>query len=433
MQPDRLSSVGFAGGSRGWRPLEIYIVAMLGFGGLVLLTAWLPMALKDAPLSLPIVCIAIGAGFAALPWVGDAVPRPEKHIGLVSRITEFLVIISLMGAGLKIDRVVSWRSWGLTWRLLGLAMPVTILCLAVLAQAILGIGAAAALLLAASLAPTDPVLASDIQVGPPDTGEEDEIRFALTSEAGLNDGLAFPFVYAAIAMSVTGPDDPPWLGTWIAVDVIWRIGAGVAVGYVTGRGLAWLLFHMPNRARLSRSGDGFVALGMTCVAYGLAELAEGYGFIAVFVAALALRAAERHHQYQRKLHDFAEELERLMMMVLLVGFGAAMTGGSLFGGLTWGGVGFAVLALFVIRPLSGWLGLAGAGLAPAERVVIGFYGIRGIGSMYYLTYALQKGTFEEPAVLWSTLAFIVFLSILLHGATVTPTMRWLERKKQTGG
>ena len=181
----------------------------------------------------------------------------------------------------------------------------------------------------------------------------------------------------------------PWFGTWVAVDVVWKIAAGVAVGYVAGRGLAWLLFHMPNRAKLSQSGDGFVALGITCVAYGLAELAHGYGFLAVFVAALALRAAERHHEYQRKLHDFAEELERVMMMLLLVGFGAAMTGGSLFGGLTLAGMGFAVLVLFVVRPIAAWLGLIGANIPAAERGVISFYGIRGIGSVYYLTYALQ--------------------------------------------
>ncbi len=413
--------------------LDPYILALLGLGGLVLLTAWLPMALETVPLSLPIVCIGIGAGAAALPGFETFAPRPENHIDLVMRLTEFLVVISLMGAGLKLDRPLGFRSWRLTWRLLGVAMPLTILCLALAAHWMLGVSAAAALLLAAALAPTDPVLASDIQVGPPDSGEEDEIRFALTSEAGLNDGLAFPFVFAAIAMSAVGPDDMPWFGTWVAVDLIWRIAAGVAVGYGAGRALAWLLFRMPHRAKLSQSGDGFVALGITCVAYALAELAHGYGFIAVFVAALALRAAERHHAYQRKLHDFAEELERVMMMLLLVGFGAAITGGSLFGGLTWAGVGFSVLVLFVVRPLIAWLGLAGTGLPAAERGIISFYGIRGIGSMYYLTYALQAGTFAEPATLWSTLAFTVLLSIVLHGTTVTPVMRWLDQKSGTGG
>ena len=122
-----------------------------------------------------------------------------------------------MGAGLKIDRRVGWRSWGLTWRLLAIAMPLTILLLSLLSHWLLGLGAAAAILLAASLAPTDPVLASDVQVGPPKSGEEDETRFALTSEAGLNDGLAFPFVMCALALAETGRSGEPWFLQWLSV------------------------------------------------------------------------------------------------------------------------------------------------------------------------------------------------------------------------
>ena len=108
-----------------------------------------------------------------------------------------------MGAGLKLDRPVSWRGWESSWRLLGIAMPLTIAGIAFLGWTILGLGIGAALLLGAVLAPTDPVLASDIQVGPPQSGKEDEVRFALTSEAGLNDGAAFPFVYLAIAIALS--------------------------------------------------------------------------------------------------------------------------------------------------------------------------------------------------------------------------------------
>jgi NhaP-type Na+/H+ or K+/H+ antiporter len=333
---------------------------------------------------------------------------------------------------LKIDRVIGWRSWIITWRLLGLSMPLTIICLALLAHWILGLGAATALLLAAALAPTDPVLASDIQVGPPGSGEEDETRFALTSEAGLNDGLAFPFVHAAIAIAVASQTGEPWAWRWFSASVLWKLGAGIAVGYVVGRALGWLLFHMPNRARLSRTGDGFVALGITCLAYGLTEMAHGYGFLAVFVAALALRSAERHNEYHEKLHDFAEQLERLLMMALLVMFGAALTDGDLFRALTWQAVAFGLVAVFLVRPLSGWVALAGAHCPSTERAVISFYGIRGLGSVYYLAYGLQKGGFEAPDLLWSTMAFIVLVSILLHGATVTPIMRYLDRRRESG-
>lgn len=412
--------------------MDPYIVVLAGFGALVLLTAWLPMLLKEAPLSLPIACVAIGAAIFAVPGLPAQAPHPADHPKIVERLTEFVVIISLMGAGLKIDRLVGWRSWIVTWRLLGIAMPLTIAALALLGYWLLGVGAAAALLLAAALAPTDPVLASDIQVGPPDSGEEDETRFALTSEAGLNDGLAFPFIHAAILIAAATQTGEGWFTKWLSVYVLWKLAAGVAVGYLVGRALGWVLFKIPNRAKLSRTGDGFVALGITCLAYALTEMAYGYGFLAVFVAAIALRSAERSHAYHEKLHDFAEELERLLMMVLLVAFGGALTAGGLFRGLTWEGVAFGLVALFLVRPLSGWLGLAGARCPGVERAVISFYGIRGIGSVYYLAFAVQKASFPEAELLWSTLAFIVLVSILLHGATVTPVMRYLDWRQRRG-
>jgi NhaP-type Na+/H+ or K+/H+ antiporter len=156
--------------------------------------------------------VAIGAGtFAAL---GISVPRLATNLPVIERTTEFIVIIALMGAGLKIDRRIGWQSWVLTWRLLAIAMPLTILLLAFLSNWLLGLGVAAAILLAASLAPTDPVLASDVQVGPPKSGEEDETRFALTSEAGLNDALAFPFIMGALALAEADRTGEPWFMQW---------------------------------------------------------------------------------------------------------------------------------------------------------------------------------------------------------------------------
>jgi NhaP-type Na+/H+ or K+/H+ antiporter len=411
--------------------LDPYILVLAGFGALVLLTAWLPMVLSAAPLSLPIVCVGIGALLWVVPEVPGVAPDPTDYPALAERLTEFVVIISLMGAGLKIDRAIGWRSWLLTWRLLGIAMPLTIIGLAVLAHVLLGFGWATAVLLAAALAPTDPVLASDVQVGPPLSGEEDETRFALTSEAGLNDGLAFPFVLLAVALAST-PSDEGWLWSWLGYAVLWKVGAGIAVGAAIGWALGWLVFHIPNRAKLSRTGDGFVALGITCLAYGVAEIVGGYGFLAVFVAALALRAAERNSAYHETLHDFAEQLERLLMMALLVIFGGALTKGGLLDALTWEGVLFGLLAVFVVRPGSGLIGLAGAGVPADERGVIAFYGIRGLGSVYYLAYGLQKAEFESPEAAWSTLAFVVLVSVLLHGATVTPVMRYLDRRRGLG-
>jgi NhaP-type Na+/H+ or K+/H+ antiporter len=412
--------------------MSAYIVVLAGFGVVVLLTAWLPMVLKELPLSLPIFCIGLGALIFAFPDLPGVIPHPNEELALVERLSEFVVIISLMGAGLKIDRPFGWNRWRLTWRLLGISMPLTILGLAWLGYSLLGLGLAAALLLGAALAPTDPVLASDVQVGPPGANEEeDEVRFTLTSEAGLNDGLAFPFVLLAIAfaqeVSVTR------VAEWFVYAVIWKIAAGIGMGYIVGRALGWLTFHLPNRAKLSRTGAGFVALGITCIAYGVTEIVQGYGFLAVFVAALALRATEPEHDYHHKLHDFAEELERLMMMVVLVLLGGAMTGGDLFAALTWQAVAFGLIALFVIRPLAGWIGLIGTDPPPGEKAAISFFGIRGLGSIYYLAYALDHAKFDHADLLWSTAGFIILVSIVLHGITVTPAMRHLDDRRRIGG
>ena len=408
--------------------METYVVVVAGFGALVLLTAWLPMVLRALPLSLPICCVGIGAALSLIPTVAGLSLRPSDHLGLIEHTTEGVVIISLMGAGLKIDRLIGWRRWAITWRLLGISMPLTILALAVLAWALLGVGTATALLLAASLAPTDPVLASDVQVGHPTEGGEDEMRFALTSEAGLNDGLAFPFVNLAMALAGSGSfADLSW-GHWLTVDVVWKIVAGAALGGLIGRGLGWLTFHLPNASKLSRTGDGFVALGATCLTYGIVQVIDGYGFVGVFAAALALRTSHHSHEYHRKMHTYAEELERLLMMVLLVGFGIALVAGGLLSGLSLPAVGFVALALLVVRPVSGWIGLLGSGLPTDEKGVISFFGIRGLGTVYYLAFALNHARFDAPDLLWATAGLTVLVSIILHGMTVTPVLRFLDRR-----
>jgi NhaP-type Na+/H+ or K+/H+ antiporter len=410
--------------------LDPYIILLIGFGCLVLLTSWLPMVLTRAPLSLPIVCVAIGVAIFALPAVRESVPHPQKHLALVERFSEMVVIISLMGAGLKIDRPVGWGSWNLTWRLLGIAMPLTIICLALLGYGLLGLSAASALLLASVLAPTDPVLAADIQVGPPNSGDDGNTRFALTSEAGLNDALAFPFVNAAIALSLVVTTSEAWLLHWLSIGVAWKLGAGLAIGVTTGYLLGYLIFRLPQRVRLSGAGDGFVALAITCIAYGAAELAHGYGFLSVFVAALVLRSQERDHGYHTQLHDFAEELERLLMVALLVAFGGALVTGGLLHLLGWNGVAFGLLALLVVRPLSGWISMVGATVPADKKAVISVYGIRGVGSIYYLAYAAGHGDFSNVDVIWSIVAFVILSSILLHGATASPVMIWLDRRRE---
>jgi NhaP-type Na+/H+ or K+/H+ antiporter len=181
--------------------VDPYIVFLACLGLIILAVSWLPLLLRDLPLSLPILCVAFGFVAFSLPGVSAAVDPLDQPV-ITERVCELVVIIALLGAGLKIDRRVGWRRWATTWRLLAVAMPLSILGIAFLGWWLVELSAAAAVLLGAVLAPTDPVLASDVQVGPPGSGEEDEVRFSLTSEAGLNDGLAFPFVSLAVAMAV---------------------------------------------------------------------------------------------------------------------------------------------------------------------------------------------------------------------------------------
>ncbi|MCU1532033.1 MAG: cation transporter [Arthrobacter sp.] len=398
----------------------------------VFIAAVLPKLLRNAPLSMPMVFLGAGMlAFTLIPELPN--PDPLQHGEVVTHLTEICVIISLMGAGLALDRPLGLRTWSSTWRMLGLAMPLCIIGLTLLGLGILGLGLGAALLVAAALAPTDPVLASEVQVGEPadDEGEidgEDEIRFALTSEAGLNDGLAFPFVYLAIAISLVGASPSEWFVPWFTVDVLWRIGVGALCGVLTGKALGRLFFSArSDTIRLSNHSEGFVALAATFLAYGLTELIEGYGFIAVFVCALTIRAAERTHGFHRVMHSYVEQLERLMTVVILVLLGGAIARG-LLAGIGWAEVLVALAFLLLVRPLAGWLSLARGKTGPRERIAISFFGIRGIGSLYYLGYALSKGNFAAQAQeLWAFVGLVVAMSIVVHGATTAPVMNRLDR------
>jgi NhaP-type Na+/H+ or K+/H+ antiporter len=353
--------------------------------------------------------------------------NPLQNSMWAERLTELVVIVALMGAGLKIDRALGWKRWMITWRLLGIAMPLSIAAIALLGWCILRLPPASALLLGAALAPTDPVLAADIQVGPPHTGEEDDIRFALTSEAGLNDGLSFPFVMAAIAMAAS--NGQVWIGHWLAIDVVWKLMAGVGVGWFVGRLLGYLTFKLPETGRIAKTGDGLAALGFTFLSYGATELVHGYGFVAVFVTALTIRHVERRSHFHSELHDFGEQIERLLMMVLLVCFGSIVAEGPLLSQVDWRVAVVAALTLLLVRPLAGWLSLAGCGHPTAEKLIVSVFGIRGLGSIYYLAYASDKADFKGMETVWASVFVIILASIVLHGIAVTPVMGWIDRKR----
>ena len=406
--------------------MGLYEIALVVVGIAVLGTVALPRLLHNRPVSFPIVYVAFGAVVFSLP-LGLPPADPIAFGTVAERLTELGVIVALMGAGLKIDRPPGLTRWRSTWRLLGITMPLTIAAAAVLGWWAVGLTIPAAMLLGAVIAPTDPVLAADVQVDPPRKGESDEIRFALTSEAGLNDGLAFPFTYLAIATATAGVAPSNWLLEWVAIDVIYKIGVGVFLGWIIGRALARFVFQYPASTQLAKAMGGAEALASTLVAYGLTELAGGYGFIAVFVAAIAIRGYEREHEYHQELHDFAEVTERLVMAILLVLFGGAIATG-LFDALTWRGALVALALVALVRPIAGLVGLVGY---PPERTAIAFFGIRGIGSFYYLSYAVNRAEFAGAETVWSIVGFAVLVSIVVHGVTAAPVMADLRREITT--
>ena len=404
--------------------------------GLAVFTAAvLPKLLRDMPFSMPMVFLGAGIGaFALIPTLPD--PDPVAHGDFVLHLSEVCVIVSLMGAGLALDRPVGRRGWSTTWRLLGIAMPLCIIGLTLLGLWFLGLGLGAALLVAASLAPTDPVLASEVQVGEPadddgGTNKEDEVRFGLTSEAGLNDGLAFPFVYAAV-FAVTKGSVRDWALEWFAWDLVGRIAIGVAVGAGVGWLLGRMAFSAPSRTfRLADSREPVLALAMTLGVYGLAQVLHGYGFLAVFVAALALRAAERQHDFHEELHGFVEQLEHILTWGILLLLGSAITAG-LLRPLTLAGAALGLLLVLVIRPVTAWVALAGTPMRRSERWVTAAFGVRGVGSVFYLAFAGAEFHTELPW-LWATVGFTVVLSVVVHGVAATPMMRMLDRRRDRAG
>ena len=369
--------------------MDTYPLVLAVLGVAIVAAAVLPALLANVPISLPIVYVVAGMVLFWLP-IGLDGPQPSSEdADWAERLTELVVIVSLMGAGLKLRRPLGWRTWSSTWRLLGVAMPITIAGIAVLAGAGLGLPLATAVLLGAVLAPTDPVLASDVQIeGPSEDDADDEVRFALTSEAGLNDALAFPFTNLAIALAAGGS----WLLGWVVDDVVVKLAVGLLVGLVLGRLIAYLAFGLPWRWSLARTGQGFVSVGATLLVYGVAEVAHGYGFLSVFVAAVVIRRYELDHEYHQALHEFAETLERLASIVFLLLLGGSTVDGAL-GALTPAGVAVAIVIVVVVRPAAGMVSLVGSDVDVRTRQVIAFFGIRGMGTVYYLAHAVTEEAF----------------------------------------
>ena len=426
------------------------LVYLVG-GASLLLAVVLPDLLSRWAVSAPMVLVGVGMLIGVTP-LPDGLPLDvDENRAAIEHVTELTVLVALMGVGLALDRPLqplrldSWRSWAPTWRLLAVTMPLSIAAVALLGWWA-GLAPAGALLLGAVLAPTDPVLASDVQVAGPQTGdhevtESDEVRFTLTSEAGLNDGLTFPFVYLAILMATEGAVSG-WVVEWVGWYLVAKVAIGVVAGVAVGAGLARLAFWSPNPSlRLAERGEPLLALAALVSAYGVGEVVGGYGFLSVFACAMTFRSAERSHDYHAAMHEVVERLERLFTLIVLLVLGIALTRG-LLAGLDWRGVSIGLALILVVRPVAGYLALAPwsrspaelGGLTRAEQGAAAFFGVRGVGSIFYLAYALGEAEITDADWVWSTVAFTVVASVLIHGVLSTPVMRRLdERQGRTGG
>ena len=307
-------------------------------------------------------------------------------------------------------------------------MILCIACASLLGYTLLSLNLGSALLLGAALAPTDPVLASDVQVGPPNELIKSETKFSLTAEAGLNDGMAFPFVWLAIitagAQHQISQSD---IFSWLGYEVLYKIIAGVVIGYILGRAAGYLVFNISEKFPTLKTRDGFLAISLTLIVYGTAELAHSYGFIAVFISSITLRHFDKRHDYHYELHSFVDQTERLLVSMILILFGGALVGGIL-APLTWEMALFTLIFVLIIRPVAAFVSLLGSNVHIKEKLALSFFGIRGIGSVFYLSFAFQQGFFGHERELWAMVSFTILVSILIHGITATPVMKHLKQE-----
>ena len=421
-------------------------------GALLTTAALSGTLLKRLPLSITMFYLA--AGYALGPGgMGMITVDPLKHTVLLERLAEAAVLISLFAVGLKLGLPLSNSAWHLPLRLAVISMVLTITLITVVGLA-LGLPLGAAILVGAILAPTDPVLASDVQVV--EVNDRDRLRFSLSGEGAMNDGAAFPFVM--LGLGLLGLHDlGAWGWRWLSIDVLWAIFGGLLIGGALGAVIGRLVVYLRSQHKESIGLDEFLALGLIGLTYGLAILSHTYGFLAVFAAGLALQRVGKttkkipasaagttallskeeeeklatHSDYasaymMHEVQGFNERLERIAEVALVLLIGAMLW----YTTITWSGIVLLLSLLLVVRPISVWLGLIGAPVSRDQRVLISWFGIRGIGSVYYVMYAINHGLPRPLAEeLMAYTLIIVATSILLHGISVTPLMEQYARRK----
>lgn len=410
-------------------PVETYDILLLSAGLVVLLAALLPDLLEDRLITIPIFYLILSGVIFGFVLDID-VTRFSEGPYWAKRIAELAVIISLTGVGLKINRPFSKKTWSISSRLLIITMPITILLMALMGWWFLGFLPATAVLLGAVVAPTDPVLADEIQTTSPLEDDVLSTQVGLTTEAGLNDGLAFPFTNMAIAIAFAGIAPAGWFMEWFLIDFIYKIMVGTMVGLLVGWLLGKLLYSLPEpKIRKSNISIGIMALALTLIPYGTAEILGSYGFIAVFVAACTFRYQESEHEYLPNLHDLSEQMEQILVLVVFLLIGVYLTSGFI-NDFQWYMIPAAIATVFVIRPISGLIGLTDLSLPKEKKIVISFFGIRGVGSVYYLMYALYHADFQGAGEVLALVTIIIIISIMIHGLLAKPAVEWIHRVKK---
>ena len=413
--------------------MEAHYLILAGLGFATLIMAWLPSVSKRIKVSSPIILLLIGfllyAVGTPLHW-----PDPLWKDEWLMYFSEMIVIISLMGAGLKIGANYSLKSWTRPLLLVFITMPVCMLSAYLIGSYFLLLSLPSSLLLAAILAPTDPVLAAEVQLDDPldERSAEDEIRFPLTAEAGLNDGIAFPFSYMAVLVAQAGSWAAFNFTQWVWDEFLLKIVIGIAIGLLTGR-LTGLLLDRMQRVTGVKTFVGFLAFSLTLFTYGISEILYGYGFLAVFFAGFSLRYYERvSGDYKKKLHDFVTEIEHLLLVVWIVLLGGSIINGSLQF-TDWKGIAFAFVFVLVVRPIAGLIGLMAVKDKWKNKLALSFFGIRGIGSVFYLSWAfVQYEDFEHKVELYSITFYIIIISIVVHGVTAPSAMAYFRKKGTLG-
>jgi len=400
--------------------VDAHILNLLLISLLLLLVTLGSGWISRLPLSYAI--IYLGVGIILSPYGLNLIQlRPDAEF--LERLTEFVVLVSLFSCGLKMNRPLRLKTWGSTIRLIGFLMPISILGVAALGHWVLGLSWGAAALLGAILAPTDPVLASEVQLTDPT--DRDGLRFGLTSEGGLNDALAFPFVYFGLHW-IEDETWQNWFGQWVAVDLIWAIVAGLGMGILVARAIVWLDRRIQKRRPVDSLMEDFVALSIILATYSLTELVHGYGFLAVFVAGIVTQRSYRNPEKRASQLEFMEKIEKLLEIGTVLLLGSLLRVEPIVR-FAWPILLVAGALIFVIRPLGAWVSTIGADYHPIRRWLFGWFGIRGVGSLYYLSYALGEGLDDRTGELiaWITFATVT-ISVVIHGVSSTPLMSWYE-------